>query len=614
LPFKTIGYPGNELQMKTIAALLLILSTLTMGLAQSRPRNLELVAEGVRIEPDKRLTVVLASLEAAGLQLPLTEEGGRLRERLAADFASLDRDLVSKMRYFVDQYRKRHPERSESELVAPFISMAFALSPVPDLAEPARDIDLPGDLLEVLDFAPLIRQFHRSSVRTPEGVTTVGQRLESLAAQYRTAADRLNPSAAVMIRDVVDYLHTRPKLSIIEQKRVETKASKGKKSVSRIETRERERRFFIIPEFLAAEGTVNFRNIRDDYHVVVPPGVDVSESEVRRAYFQFVLDPIILATAREILDKRNGIRALIDETRKADADIPTDVVLATSRSVVAAADIRERAFKRMSEAVADARRNTGKPPVAETVDERGRKVVQLTEELYLVDGRFVMPGLDDEVALQLSEAYESGAVLAFYFADQLKGLEESGFDIATSLRDMIVALDPAKEADRISQNATARRRAVAARDERRKAAVTILDNPVTKRLIEVETLIERQNFSGAETALRGLRDEAPADARIYYALGRVKSLEAASITDVERRNVLIREAKGFYDEVLRLPEDKVDPALRSLTFVKVAQLFEYYDQNEYAVKIYEAAIKIGNVKGGAYQEAVEARERLLKNQ
>jgi hypothetical protein len=31
------------------------------------------------------------------------------------------------------------------------------------------------------------------------------------------------------------------------------------------------------------------------------------------------------------------------------------------------------------------------------------------------------------------------------------------------------------------------------------------------------------------------------------------------------------------------------------------------------VKIYEAAIRIGDVPGGAYKEAIAAKERLLKN-
>lgn len=599
--------------LPTILTLSLVLFCLPLA-AQDARRTFDFSAEGVRIEPDKRLTVVLAALEVAGLQPPLSEEGAALRRSMSTEFSSLDSGLVDKMRFFIAQYRKRHAGKSEAELVAPFISMAYTLSAVPDLAEPTREVDLPGDLLEVLDFSPLVRQFYRSPVRLDSGTATVGQRLDSYFEGYLKAGDRLRPSAAVMVRDIVDYLHTRPQLTIIEQRRIEAKGAKGKGSVTRIENRERERRFFIVPEFLTRAGTVNFRNIGDDYFAIVPPGTDISGSETRKAYLQFVLDPVVLRNAREILEKRDGIRALLDERRKTASDIPTDIVLATSRSLVAAADIRQRAYRKLQEAVAEARRNPGRKPVSEAVDSQGRKVVKLTSDLYLIDGRFAMPTAEDEAALELSEAYEKGAVLSFYFAEQLKGLEESGFDIASSLRDMILSLDPAREADRLSENMSARRRAENERKTRRQTVVTVLENPVTKRLIEIEPLIQSQNFSSAETELKGLLAAEPSDARIYYALGRVKSLSAAAITDVEKRNVLLREARGFYEEILKMPDEKAEPALKSLTYVKVAQLFEYYDQNEYAIRVYEAAIKIGDVPGGAYGEAVASRERLLKKQ
>jgi hypothetical protein len=68
----------------------------------------------------------------------------------------------------------------------------------------------------------------------------------------------------------------------------------------------------------------------------------------------------------------------------------------------------------------------------------------------------------------------------------------------------------------------------------------------------------------------------------------------------------------YFDEVLRNSKAGTDDALISLTYVALARIYEYFDQDEYAVKIYEAAIGIGDVTGGAYKEAVAARERLLK--
>ena len=657
--------------MKRVLFLALIL-VFSVGavFAQNTSQAFDLTQYGVKIEPDRRLIVVLAALEAAGMETPLTEKGREFRQKLRTDLAAFNPDLQQKMKFFVDQYTKRFAERQKeairktktgedairkfdeemkvfsaelekfrtgkmnetekdsfvyrnrnffNELVAPFISMAYTLGPVPDLNEPARATDLPGDLLEVLDFSPYVRQLYRSPIKVQDGAggektVTVGARIEEYYKEYQATGDALRPSTSRMVRDLLDYLHTKPETTYLEQIKTEVQKSK-KTTLAKIETRERERRFYIVPDLLAQSGTVNFRNIGDDYYAIVPPGTDLSESEVRRAYLQFVLDPIILKNAKDITTFKDGIKLLLDERRKTNPDISPDIFLAVSRSLIAAADARQVYFQKFQEATAEARNaaNKGRKPLSETTDAQGRKVVKLTDELYLIDGRFAMPAAEDEMTLKLSEAYEKGAVLSFYFANSLKGLEESQFDIASSLRDIILSLDTKKEENRLAENADARKRAVAAREERRKQAAVIVENPLTKKLSEVEPLIQSQKYTQAETELNGLLKTNPSEPRVFYALGRVKSLSAATITDAEKRNQLLLEAKDFYTKVLTSTAN-TDTALISLTYVALARLYEYYDQNEYAIKIYEKAISMGDMKGGGYQEAVVARERLLKEQ
>ncbi len=652
--------------MKRVFFLILILVFSVGALAQTTSQVFDLSEYGVKIEPDRRLIAVLASLEAAGLETPLTAKGNDFRQRLRTDLATMNPDLQQKMKFFVDQFAKRYAEKYKqslknsdgepllaeqksfseqfekyrtgnlkdekgkkefldkhrsffNEIAAPFISMAYTLSPVPDLAEPARATDLPGDLLEVLDFSPYIRQFYRSLIKVSvensaeTRTTTVGARIEEYYKEYQATGDALRPSTVRMVRDLLDYLHTRPQTTYVEQFKTEVQKGKSKKTtLSKIETRERERRFYIVPDLLAQSDTINFRNIGDDYYAIIPPGTDLSESEVRRAYLQFILDPIILKNSKDILTIKEGIRALLDERRKTNTDISPDIFLAVSRSLVAATDARQIYYRRFQEATAEARRNVGRKPISETTDAQGRKVVRLSDELYLIDSRFAMPSAEDELMLKLSESYEKGAVLSFYFAQQLKGLEDAQFDIASSLRDMILSLDTTKETNRLAENADARKRALAVREDQRKNALVIIENPLTKKLTEIEPMIQSQKYAEAETELKTLLSANPSEPRIFYALGRVKSLSAASITELENRNAQLLEAKVFYENVLRSATDKTDTALISLTYVALARLYEYYDQNQYAIKIYEKAISMGDVKGGGYQEAIIARERLLK--
>jgi tetratricopeptide (TPR) repeat protein len=614
--------------MKRFFSLALIFVFAVSAFAQNTRQSFDVSQYGVRIEPDRRLIVVLAALEAAGLETPLTAKGKEFRQRLQTDFKGMNDDLRQKMTFFVTQYKKRHEKASVAELVAPFISMAYTLGPVPDLNEPVRATDLPGDLLEVLDFSPYLRQFYRSPLKvtddTTEKTTTIGARIEEYYKEYQATGDAMRPSTARMVRELLDYLHTRPQTTYLEQIKTEVQKGKSKNAtLSKTETRERERRFFIVPDLLAQEGAINFRNIGDDYYVIVPPGTDLSQSEVRRAYLQFVLDPVILKNAKDIATFREGIKSLLDERRKVNTELSPDIFLAVSRSLVAAADARQAYFQKFQEATAEARRtDAGRKPISESVDAQGRKVVKLTNELYLVDGRFTMPVAEDEMNLKLAESYERGAVLAFYFANSLKGLEDSQFDIASSLRDIILSLDTTKEANRLAETADARKRALAAREEEKKRAAAFLENSIFKKLEKVEPLIQTQRYTEAETALTDLLKTNPTESRLFYALGRVKSLSAAAITDVEKRNGLLKEAKDFYSKALEIEIEKAknpgtvkpDAALVSLAYVALARIYEYYDQNAYAIKIYEQAISMGDVPDGAYREAVTARERLLKEQ
>ncbi len=585
--------------MKKVLFLFLLTIFSLNAFAQSTQPGFDLSQYGVRIEPDKRLMTVLAALEAAGIETLLTTEGTKFRQELQTDLQNLSPELRQKLKNFVDQYKRRHPEAKPSEIITPFITMAYTLSPAPDLADPTRTTDLPGDLLEVLDFAPLVREFYRALMKT---------KIDGYVKDYQKVGDSLRPYTAEMVGELLDYLHTRPQLTFIERVKTQTPSAKNKKkTLEKIEQRERTRQFLIVPELLTAKGTINFLNIGDDYFTIVPPETDVSSSEARRAFLQFVLDPLILKNAKDISTFREGIKTLLDERRKENKNVTPDIYLTTLRSLVAAVDARQIEFKKTRVATAQARLKIERQ---KTVEEK--KAVSAELEAF-------KKSVSDETAAQLSEAYENGAVLSFYFAEQLKGLEDSGFDIAGSLRDIILSLDTTKEANRLPQFAEARKRALLASEERRKnvkntGGEIVIESPVTRRLLEIEKVIETKSYAKAETELKRLLEENPSESRIYYALGRLAGLSAESITDTQARNRRLMEAKVHYTNVIRTATSKTDPALLSHNYVALGRIYEFLDDSAYALKLYEAAIKVGEVTGGAHKEAAAAQQRLMKEQ
>jgi hypothetical protein len=580
--------------------------------AQNAPTGFDLSNYGVKIEPDKRVIVVLAALDAArttneaGESVPvlnakLSPEGTKFREQLRSDLVALNEGLRQRISTFVIQYKKRNPNATDAELVAPFISMAYALGPVPDLSDPIVTSDLPGSLLDVLDFAPLVRDFYRRS--------SISGNLNDYVKTYLKVSDgKLRSSSKDMVSDLLNYLHTRPQLYFAEKVKTETRKSGSKTTtLVKTETRDRERRFLIVPEMLAPLGNTIYLNVKDDYFVVVPPDTDIMFSEVRRGYLQFVIDPIVVNNAKDVAAIRDNVKALLEERRKIDPRISPDVYLTIARSLVAAIDVRQGQNLKRSVAIEQSRQRIDK---ARTPEEK--KNISLELQKYEAT-------LADETALQLSEDYEKGAVLVFYFSDQLKGVEDSGFDIASSMREMILSFDATKEAGRYESFAEARKRALAARGERKNssASTVIAVNPVTNRLIEIEKRIDEGKYSLAESELRTLLDQNPGEPRIYYNLGRAASQVAATFdeTHAAEQEKKLEEAKTSYSNVISISKKQpVDPALLSLTYVALGKIYEFYNDKTYAIGIYDAAIKLGNVTGGAFNEALAAKQRLLKNQ
>lgn len=575
---------------------------------QAITAGFDLLNYGVRIEPDKRLIVVLAALEmastrnAAGVEEKLiktqiSEKSVAFREQLQKDNAGLPDDLKRRISLFITQYKKRNSQLTDSEIIGPFISMAYTLTPVPELADPVITNDLPGSVLDVLDFAPLVREFYRKSA--------IGSRLDDYVKDYRDeSGEILKGSAREMVSELLGYLHTRPRLVFMDRVVTETQKGKGKgDTLKKVETREHERRFFLVPERLTAKNNVNFLNIRDDYYVIVSPDTDLSFSDVRRAYLQFVIDPLIIKNAKEITAIRDWVKPLLNEQRKLDQQITPDVFITAARSLVAAIDIRQTEYSRIRTATEQARQ---KIPLLKNDAEKKSYSAEL--EKY-------SQTLSDESALRLYEDYEKGAVLSFYFAEQLRGIEDSGFDIASSLREMIAAFDPVKETQRVAASAEARKRGIIAREERKKNPDTNIfaaENPMTTRLIEIQKIIESKDYVKATAELKQLSSENPAEPRIYYNIGRVAGLTAVSIEDVETQAQKLLEAKTAYTNVLRTATPTTDKALLSLTYVALARIYEFHNEEEYAIKLYDEAIKIGFVLNGGYSEALDAKARLIK--
>ena len=566
---------------------------------QQRPAAQFQVSEyGVDFQSDPRLIIVMAALDAAGFDPAPGRPPSTFRAKLRKDLANLDPALRERLKTFYDRYKLPAPA-TPADQAARYVSLALALGPTPGLDAPPRSEDLPAGLLEVLDFAPLVQEFYRRS--------GIDERLVDYVRAYQAEGDRLRVPTTEMVKNLLNYLHTRPITS--SQERVEVKNPDKKKKDTKYEFRQKDRRFLILPDLLVPRGAINFRIIGDDYYAIVPEGTDPASSELRRAYLQYVIDALVLRFNKDIAQRREQVKQLLTERQKAGSQVSPDVFLSVSRSLVAAADARYEDLRRR-----------------ETLsrDSRARLAAAKTEADKAAIGKAALAELaaiEDETIARLADEYEKGAVLSFFFAEQMKGIETTGFDLANFFPDMIASFDPAREARRPTEYADARQRAVAAREARlaaRKAsdesssATSGRDAAIVRDLAAIEDTLRNKDYNEAEARLRELLKEYPREPRIFFALGQTASLAAMDATDEPVQVERLNRALGHYRMAIAASSPEEDKAILSRAHESMGRINAFLENTAEAVKSFDEAIKIGDVRGGAYREAVEGKKKLTQ--
>ncbi len=598
---------------------------------------------GVELKPDARLIVVMAALDAAGFNPTPNAAPSLFRREVRAATANLDEPL---RRRLADSFRLQqrasglptltnNRENLYARQAAPYVSLAFALGDAPGFEAPTRTDDLPAEVLDVLDFAPLVREFYNRS--------GIAARLPDLMRAAQMEADLMRPAMANTILTSVGYLKTRPQTTFDERITVTApRATQNKKSDKNqkqaFTVRERQRRFRVVPDPLGVPNTINFRIIGDDYFVALAPGASPASPEVRRAYLQYIIDPLVLRFNRQIALRRLDIKTLLDAqlpagtstaatvttaTTTAATTAPTTTTSATAlfpavtRSLIAAADARIEETSRFN----TLRLETDKRLKQITTDAGRATITRENNEARLA--------IADRTALALSEAYERGAVLSFYFAEQLRGVEESGFDVADFLPDMIASFTTARELSRLAEAKPARERALASRRTTQPAASTAIieatpsaassrNERLATSLKQIQNLLQLNNYTQAETELLALRNEYQGDPRILFALGQAASASARDATDERIRDERLNRALAHYRfsiESVRTasePDSLTNRALLSRAFVSIARILEFQDKPTEARAAFNEAIKIGEVEGGAYREALDAAQNTAK--
>src|SRR4030095_15231488 len=186
------------------------------------------------------------------------------------------------------------------------------------------------------------------------------------------------------------------------------------------------------------------------------------------------------------------------------------------------------------------------------------------------------------------------------------------------------AFNPARESRRLAEYAEARQRAQAARQTRLAArqvepvpsAYTEADAAkaagLVKSLSEIEGILRLKDYVNAESRLKDLLKEYPREPRIFFALAQTASLAATDATDEDVQATRLNNALGNYRLAIQAASPEMDRGLVSRAHESMGRIYAFLDKGADAAREFDEAIKIGNVRGGAYQEAMAGKKKLTE--
>ena len=458
----------------------------------------------------------------------------------------------------------------------------------------SNDRPLPPDLQAILAdvdektkeprFLTLLREFYVKG-----GLRELIPKYDAVGQNY--AAGYRRPVGET-IYQVLDYFHTRPETVISMKPLVVTSNSpdNSTREKTTMVARNRTRQVFVIPDPLASFGSsfvrgdilnqkedILSRRVGDDYIVVVGPSRVANIEAVRNAMIRFVIDPMIERRLKDALEYKDGIVKLVAGAPAAAKEYASSVYLVLRESLAQATEVRMRRIQ--------------------------------TAASYS----------EDEAVFDLAQAYLRGAVLVFHFYDALRGYEKVGINIGDAYDQMVATVKIDREAERVKEfepivaRVTATRRSVSSKIETGPAAGTI-----ASKILTSDDLIRQRRFSDARGILDEVLTAEPNNARALYGMAQVLNQTSSAVEldpkadendKIQAQHDRLEQAIKLYRKAIQNASSVSELWLIQWSHVLLGRIFDFQEFRGDAVVEYDAAIALGEVKNGAYKEALEGKQR-----
>ncbi len=554
---------------------------------QSQPGFIAPGEANVRIEPDARTFVVMAAVNIAGFDY---ETGGQplspARAELRKDLAKVDPQVKEKLAAFYKAHRPAGVD--EAAYAARYAALSLMMTPPPAFSvnQPAG-VQIPPDLRELADFAPLVREFYLTS-----GIRELIPKYTGIADVYAKAYYR---PVGETIYQVLEYFHVAPETVINMRPLVINRDDAGKKGKPQVVVRNRTRQVFVIPDPLAAMDTAYVRGdflnqkddmltrrVGDDYIVIIGPSRSVNMEAVRQALIRFVIDPLIERHLKRSLEYKDEIVKLVSTIPTAGKQYAASVYLVIRESLAQATEARMRRIQ--------------------AIAARGSYS-------------------EDDAVYDVAQAYLRGAGLAFHFYNALKGLEQVGISLEDFFDEMIATTDFKKESERPKEFEPVVARVSAARATKKPVEVsarTAVAGTIAEKILLSDDLIRQRRFVEARAVLEEILAAQPNNARALYGMAQIfnQSLSKVESDPDADENERIQLQHDRLEQALKLYRKAIENASRESELwliqwchVYIGRILDFQEFRNDAIAEYEKAIALGNIPNGAYKEALEGKQR-----
>jgi len=256
-----------------------------------------------QLDASPTLFTVMAAINAAGYDYDLASlNNSPLRNLIRAELAKRNVPSLAAIKLFYEKHR----QTSGADELSQYVSFALTAGPPPDFAMKVRGGDIPLDVREMTELAPLLAAFYREA-----GIADLWKRsqpfIDQMVVEYH-----LPVSEAVL--QVNAYL---------------------RQSVSGFPGRH----FQIFVEPLAAPNQIHSRSYGNEYTIVVTPSAQPHIFEVRQAYLYYLLDPLATRN-QEILNRKKALADHLARAQMLGEAYKQDFLLLTTGSLVRAAEAR----------------------------------------------------------------------------------------------------------------------------------------------------------------------------------------------------------------------------------------------------------------------------------